>query len=207
MPSRFSPARVRFGRRPVEDQDDDRVGRPLTARQQARRFAAVREAAEIVGHLPAAGESVHVRVTSRTDLTQILDAVLAHVGRCDEMYLATLGFSRRTLRTITEWLDAGRVRAVWLVASKFWRSHNAELAAETQDEFRARAQRFATADSHAKVSVLRFGPEAAYTFEGSANLVSSGSGIEQLAAFRDAGLADWHSAWIRDLIDRHQGAG
>jgi hypothetical protein len=43
------------------------------------------------------------------------------------------------------------------------------------------------------------------SIEGSANLCGNGSGREQLALINDAGLADWHAAWIDALVTAHEG--
>jgi hypothetical protein len=44
------------------------------------------------------------------------------------------------------------------------------------------------------------------SIEGSANLCGNSSGREQFALIHDAGLHDWHAAWIEALITRHEGA-
>ena len=41
--------------------------------------------------------------------------------------------------------------------------------------------------------------------EGSANLCGNGSGREQFALVNDPGLCAWHSQWISELVDRHEG--
>src|SRR5947209_1092382 len=103
------------------------------------------------------------------------------------------------------WLDSGQVTSVTLLASLFFRSHNGELWAETLAEFRQRKQRAACCHSHAKVVSLAFASGGKMSIEGSANLCGNGSGREQFALINDVGLHDWHSAWISDLVTRHEG--
>jgi hypothetical protein len=205
-PSRFTPARVHFGRRPPDDFDDDGTGlpTPIRAKAAARRTAGIREAKQVLEHLPGPGESLHAIVTARLDLTDVVNALLETVGPCDRMRVATLGFNEKNLRTMLDWLDAGRVRSLALVASLFFRSHKGELWERTLAEFRARGQRAACCHSHAKVVSMSFAGRA-FCIEGSANLCGNGSGREQFALFADADLTAWHCAWIDELIGRHGG--
>jgi hypothetical protein len=207
MGSRFSPARVHFGRTAPDDFTDDGTGLPTPIRTKAaaRRTAGIREARQVLEHLPGPGESLHAIVTARLDLTDVVNALLETVGPCDRMRVATLGFNEKNLLMMLGWLDAGRVRSLGLVASLFFRSHKGDLWERTLAEFRTRGQRAACCHSHAKVVAMSFADGRAFSIEGSANLCGNGSGREQFALFADASLTAWHSAWIEDLIGRHQG--
>jgi hypothetical protein len=205
--ARFTAARVHFGEKPPDDFDDDGTGLPTPIRTKAtaRRTAGIREAKQVLEHLPGPGESVHAVVTARLDLTDVLTALLETVGPCDRMRVATLGFNERNLRTMLGWLDSGRVRSLALVASIFFRSHKGDLWEETLREFRARGQRAACCHSHAKVVAMHFADGPAFSIEGSANLCGNGSGREQFALFADPALTAWHAGWIDELIQRHEG--
>jgi hypothetical protein len=102
-------------------------------------------------------------------------------------------------------LDAGAVGSLSLVASIFFRSHNGDLWQETLTEFRKRGHRAACCHSHAKVVTMAFASGARLALEGSANLCGSGSAREQVALIHDAGLHDWHAAWIDALVTKHEG--
>lgn len=207
MAPRFTPARVHFGRPPSDDFDDDGTGLPvpLRARAAARRTAGIREARQVLDHLPGPGESLHAVVTARLDLTDVVNALLDTAGPCDRMRVATLGFNEKNLRALLGWLDAGRVRSLGLVASLFFRSHKGDLWERTLTEFRARGQQAACCHSHAKVVSMAFADGRSFCIEGSANLCGNGSGREQFALFRDDALTAWHGAWIDALIQRHGG--
>ena len=97
------------------------------------------------------------------------------------------------------------MRSLTLLASIFFHSHKGDLWARTLKEFRARKQRAACCHSHAKVVTLAFCSGVRMAIEGSANLCGNGSGREQFALVHDVGLHDWHAAWIRDLVNRHEG--
>jgi hypothetical protein len=201
---RFSPGRVHFGRAPSDDIDDGTgLPKPIKAGATVARTAGIREAKQVLEHVPGPGESLHAIVTARLDLTDVVNALLETVGPCARMRIATLGFNEKNLRMMLDWLDAGRVKSLGLVASIFFRSHKGDLWERTQTEFRTRGQSAACCHSHAKVVAMTFADGRAFSIEGSANLCGNGSGREQFALFADPALAAWHSAWIEELIQRH----
>src|SRR5215468_4675725 len=96
--ARFSPRRVRFGRVAAEDVEDDDgrdLPRPRLLRLQARRAAGIREAKETLALLPGPGESLHALMTARLDMTDVLNALLEKLGRCEVAMVATLGLNHR----------------------------------------------------------------------------------------------------------------
>ena len=187
------------------DAGDNGDGLPTPARIKlaARRAAGIREAREVLTQLPGPGESLHALVTARLDLTDVLNALLDTLGRCDRMAIATLGYNERNLKSMLAWLDAGDVGTLTLCASIFFRAHKGELWERTQEEFRARGQRVACCHSHAKVVALAFASGQRLSIEGSANLCGNGSGREQFALINDGPLHDWHAAWIEALVVKH----
>lgn len=204
---RFAPRPVRFGRRPGTDQDEaDGLPTPAKVKLLARRAAGIAEAKAVLEHLPGPGESLHAVVTARLDLTDVLNAILETIGRCERMRIATLGYNARNLRAMLSWLDSGMVGSLSLVASRFFHSHNQQLWETTIEEFRSRKQRAAYCHSHAKVVTMAFASGERLSIEGSANLCGNGSGREQFALIHDAGLHDFHSAWIAALLDKHEGS-
>lgn len=204
---RFTPRPIRFGQRPGADSDEaDGLPTPAKVKLQARRAAGVAEAKAVLEHLPGSGESLHAVVTSRLDLTDVLNALLERIGRCERMRIATLGYNARNLKMMLAWLDSGTVGSLSLVASIFFRSHNGQLWEMTQEELRERGQRAACCHSHAKVVTLAFAAGERLSIEGSANLCGNGSGREQFALIHDGGLHDFHSRWIEALLDKHERA-
>jgi hypothetical protein len=206
--ARFNPRRVHFGERPANDDDHDDGGdlpRPALIRLQARRAAGIREASETLAQLPAPGESLHAIMTARLDMTDVLNALLDKLGRCERVAIATLGYNRRNFKATLRWLDSGAVGRLTLLASVFFRAHNGDLWSETLAEFRRRGQRAACCPSHAKVATLAFASGERFAIEGSANLCSNGSAREQFAVIHDAALHDWHRGWIEALVEKHEG--
>jgi hypothetical protein len=203
----FTVRRLHFGRRPAQP-DDEGAGLPTPTKikLQARRAAGIAEAKQILEHLPQPEMSVHALVSSRIDLADILNILLEKIGPCVRMRIATLGYHRRNLKTLLNWTDTATVRELSLVASIFFRSHNAELWQETQAEFRQRKNlRCCCTNCHAKVVAMHFATGERLVIEGSMNLAGNGSVLEQFALINDAGLHDWHARWIEALIDKHEG--
>jgi hypothetical protein len=203
--AKFTVRRIHFGA-PASDEDDDGDGLPTPARIKlaARRAAGIREAKQTLAYLPQPGESLHALCTARMDLTDVINALLEKLGRCDRLRIATLGYNARNLRSMLEWIDHGAVGELTLLASIFYRSHNGAQWEETLAEFRKRGHRAACCHCHAKVVTLAFATGERLSIEGSANLCGNGSGREQFALINDAGLHDWHARWILALVSRHE---
>jgi hypothetical protein len=203
--TRFEPRRLHFGATAGQDDDGDGLPTPARIRLRARRAAAIAEAKAVLSALPEPGESLHAICTARMDLTDVIGALLERLGKCERLLVATLGYNAKDLKTLLGWIDQGAVGTLALVASKFFRSHNGALWEQTLAEFRQRGQRAACCDSHAKVVAMDFANGERLSIEGSATLCGNGSGREQLALILDDELTDWHSRWIADLIQRHEG--
>jgi hypothetical protein len=202
--TQFNPRRLRFGAAAESDSGND-LPTPALVRSRARRALGIAEAAGLLAYLPGPGESLHVVCTSRFDLSDVLNHLLERFGTADKVVIATLGYNRRNLLAMLRWLDAKAVRSLTLLASIFFRSHNGELWAETQTEFRSRDQRAACCHCHAKVSTLAFASGERFSIEGSANLCGNGSGREQFVVVNDPQLFDWHTQWITQLVANHEG--
>jgi hypothetical protein len=204
--ARFTPHKIAFGRRPADEDDEDDgrdLPRPRLLRLQVRRAAGIREAADTLAVLPGPGESLHAIMTARLDMTDVLNALLDKLGRCDSARIATLGYNRRNFKAMLAWLDTGQIGSLTLVASLFFRCHNGGLWTETVEEFHRRGQRAACCPSHCKVMALAFADGTRFAVQGSANLCSNGSAREQFCIINDAGLTDFHARWVNELVTRH----
>ena len=208
--ARFAPRRNLFIPDPEAidseaDAGDDYQGlpAPLVVKLKAIRQAGIREAREVLTHLPEPGESLHAICTARMDLTDVINALIDRLGTVERLSMATLGFNQRNLNTIERWFDSGRVKAMTLLSSIFLRAHKGALWEEALSSFRDRGQRAACCHSHCKVVTMAFVSGQKMTIEGSANLCGNGSGREQFAMIRDDALHDWHAAWIDTLVSKH----
>jgi hypothetical protein len=204
--ARFSANKLHFGdAKAGPDDDGEGLPTPVLVRLKARRAAGIAEARAVLANLPGECESLHCVCTARMDLTDVINALVEKLGRCERLLIATLGYNRKNLQSLLGWLDEGKVTALSLLASRFFRSHNGELWEHTQAELRQRGGQAACCYSHAKVVTLAFVSGQRLSIEGSSNLCGNGSGREQFALINDAGLHAWHSAWISDQIVKHDG--
>jgi hypothetical protein len=165
-----------------------------------------REAKEILPYLPTAeGEATHAVMNGRYDLMVLLAAVLEFYGSgCQSLRVATLSFNDRNTLEMAELLRSGRVGALTLLCSSFFKAHNdAEFAAAKREAalFPGR-WRLAAARNHCKVVLADFGVRR-LVLEGSANLRTNGN-WEQLLIIQDAELHAWHAAWIDAMVSRYE---
>jgi hypothetical protein len=206
----FVLRKIRFGDHAKAEAEDDGdegrdLPRPKLLRLQARRRAGIAEAKETLAHLPAPGESLHAIMTARLDMTDVLNALLEKLGRCEVAKIGTLGLNRRNYKALVRMLDAGQIGSLTLLVSRFFWAHNKELFTEMLIAFRQRKQIVAAVDSHAKVMSLCFSNGTRFAVEGSANLCSNGSARENFCIVNDPALVDFHATWISEMAARHEG--
>jgi len=168
-----------------------------------RRMAGIAEAKAVVANLPGSGESLHAVATARMDMTDVIEALGEHFDCGADMRIATLGYNDRNLQYMLSWLDAGAAKSVTLLTSLYFRGFKGSLWEETLKQFSERGQVAAATHSHAKVITLAFESGERFSIEGSANLCGNGSGREQFSLVNDAGLHDWHAAWIDAMVAKN----
>jgi hypothetical protein len=169
------------------------------------RAAQLAEAAQAVEVLPAAGEYVLALMTGRYDFAELAAGVIDRLGPVNHLRAATLAFSRRNLDLLTRLLDAGAVRRLTLLCSKFFARHNGEVYQALRDAFRDRGQRAAASRSHCKIVCMDFAAGDPLLLEGSPNLRTN-SNLEQLVMIRDRAAHDFRAAFIDSEVDAHEGA-
>src|SRR5262249_16733969 len=144
---RFTAQRIRFGPRPESadeaDVDEEKMAPRLRLKVAVRRNLAIRDAQDLVGDLPDEGQRDFGFLTRRLDLVCVVGALLDKCGPCEELCCATLGYNLRALRMLLQWHDEKKVERVWLLASRFFRSHFADRWARTQEQFAERGLRCA----------------------------------------------------------------
>jgi hypothetical protein len=179
---------------------------PFRGKALRRRQVMAKEVRELLPHLPKQpGTATHCLLTGRADLMVLLVEMAEHYGGlCQHMRLATLSFNNRNTVEMAALLQAGKVRSLTLLCSAFFRAHNDAEYAEAKRQAATFPDRWRLAASrnHAKIVCLDFG-KLKVVAEGSANLRCNGN-AEQLMVMVDAGLHDWHAAWI-DRTVSHEG--
>ena len=167
-------------------------------------MACLKEAREALDLIPADGETLHAVMTGTYDLMHLLIVLLDRLGSpCRQMRIATLSLSARNVTEMATLLDAGKVQRLDLLASDFFRKHDAAIFAELLLELGKRGQRVAAARSHCKIVTLALEDGRCYTLEGSANLRTN-KNQEQFALTQDVLLHRWYAQWIEDMVTKHE---
>jgi hypothetical protein len=173
--------------------------RPLSVKDTVRRVAMLKEASQVLDHLPEPGEAVHFLLTGRYDL-MVLPAVIREQRPvpCEVLRIGTLSLKKRNVYELCRLLDAGKVARLSLLVSAFSRDHNADVCQAVLNELAARGphHRFAAARSHCKVVTMQFSDGEKLVWEGSANLRSNSS-AEQAVLINHPGLHDFHATWLK----------
>jgi hypothetical protein len=181
-------------------------------RQRAHAFKArlprstqLRKASEVIPHLPAPGESLHTLLTGYLDFAMVLTCVLrSRPCPCEHARISTLSFGKKNVQEMAGWVDDGLVRRLTLLAADFMAKASPEVyhgaVAELAEQ---RGQVVGSARCHAKVATLAFADGLKLSFEGSAN-VRTGRNLENLAVVNDAGLHDFHAAWIDAKVREYE---
>jgi hypothetical protein len=190
-----------FGSRPHADEKTP-ARTICIARAATRRTVMLKEAAEVIAHLPAEGEALHA-ITGRFDALYLLTALLDKMGPAQAVKIATLSFNGRNLQELVRLLDEGKIARLTALCSSFFRAHNRELYAEALDEFRQRGQRVAAGRNHCKIITVELVTGGKVSMEGSANLRTN-SNAEQVAIIRDPSLHDFYARHIDDTVSRHE---
>ncbi len=176
-----------------------------TSTRQTRRLAKAldqpRQAAEQIGRLPTADESMHFVLNGEYPLAAFVPAIQRLAGEpIDELHITTLSFSETNIALLEGMAEAGTLKKVAIITSNFF-------AAEGHDkriydcgvEFAKKwGFRIGAFRNHSKVMLFRFA-SGHYVVSSSANL-RSGSNIETADLYQSPELYDFHRAWIESLL-------
>lgn len=201
---------TRIGARLDEAKGPGRIGGfatdPRTTRRIERRRTVrlLREqaAAEQIGKLPAEREDVVMILTGNYHGFDILAAILELAGprvKCDELWIATLGFNRSQTDTLAEMLDAGRIRKLHFVISHMFTEKNIGEHNYLERVLKSRGHRIANTRNHAKLMLIKLSDGRHIVTHGSLNLRRCNS-FEQLVITQDRQLYRFFSAFLEDAI-------
>jgi hypothetical protein len=172
-------------------------------RRQQRRLTAMlkrtRAATETIERLPTLEESLHCVLDGSFALADFIPAVLALSGQpIDELWIATLGFSKKNVEALAQLVDAGQLRSLHVLCSHYFSAQDAPIYAQMSELCAKHGFRLAAMRTHAKVLLLKTGAHR-IVVESSANLRSCFNS-EQATLFNDRTLFDFHAAWIGKLL-------
>lgn len=181
--------------------DDRRFDEPPTIERIFRAYTAT-TAAETLREIPTANQAVHLVINGRFALWDFVVAILILAGievTIQTLYLATLGFSRKNIAQLTTFLDSGKIHAVSLLCSHYFKGTSGGIYEYAEAELLARGQRFASVRNHSKIVLMQLSDGRTVTLESSANLRSC-KNIEQVVVCGHPDLYRFHAQWMDDLF-------
>jgi hypothetical protein len=110
-----------------------------------------------------------------------------------------LGFSTANATELIELVDAGKIKAVEVVASVYFERQNPAEWRIMHEGLTARGQKIVALRSHAKVIAIALSDGRRLAIESSANLRSCRN-LEQIAITNSPDLFAFHAGWIREVI-------
>lgn len=168
--------------------------------REFRNAMQAKNAADVIGRLPGPREAIHLAISGKFALFDVITAALdfAAPAIIDVLHIATLGFSKNNVAAMCDLLDAGRIGRLTLLASHYFAGTSESIYAYGAEELAKRGQTFFSIRNHAKILAMRFTDGRTLTVESSANLRSC-QNIEQLTLIGDPGLYTFHVGWIGGL--------
>jgi len=153
--------------------------------------------------IPGEEETLHAIISGQYALFDLIPGLIERTGQAiDELYIATLGFSRQNGADLCGLLDGGHIRRLALVCSHYFAETSSGVYLAVTPELLVRGHRVMAMRSHAKLLVVRMKDGAHYVVEASANLRSCGN-VEQFTLTRSTVLYRFHQDWLEEEILRH----
>lgn len=180
----------------------DPLPTPQMRRAKARRFAELRQAAEVLKVLPEPGETLETLILGRWDVTAAFAVLLNRFGPAN-LFISTLAYSQKNLVEFTEWLQGGKLTGLTLLCSAFFKRHNRTLFEATVETLAAHKGRVAASRTHCKLYCFSFASGERIVGAGSCNTRANGC-IENVSWTRgDEALFEFYSRWIGEQVTRH----
>ena len=179
---------------------DSRVHKRRPTRRRDLRVLKRTQAAEFLTELPEIGETWHVVSNAKYDFWTWV-AVFADLlgGRIDELYGSTWTMSRINVQDLFEQHDAGRIGTISLLTGVYFKRRESSVYAQLIQGMAARGYRFICFENHTKVLLMKHEPHY-IVIEGSANFTSNPR-LEQYTITNDAGLYEFHRAWMEEMLN------
>ena len=157
----------------------------------------VKNAAKDLDRLLDPGESFHVIMRGNWHGFDLVPAVLRLAGGAiiERLYVATLGFNKDNAVELATLLDDGSIIEVVFVCSVYFREATRDVFEFLAVELESRGQTLLAMRNHAKLLLMALDDGRRIVVESSANLRSCRN-VEQFTISHDAGLYDFHAAWI-----------
>lgn len=151
--------------------------------------------------LPKLGQSMHGVISGRYALFDLIPALIERTkSDIADLYVLSLGFSKKNGRDLCAMLDDRQVRRVSFVCSHYFSKTSGGIYDAVIPELIARKQRVKAIRTHAKMILARMVDGRRFVCESSANLRSC-KNIEQFVLTQCPKLYTFHRRWIdRDVF-------
>jgi hypothetical protein len=199
-PTRISVAGVESDLKRLPHLNGDRRH---VAKEAKRRYQDARQAQDAIAaisRLPDPDEAIHLAISGRFALWDLVPAVLTLAG-CNiaELRIATLGFSKRNIDSLCQLLDSGKIGKAALLCSHYFKGTSGDIYEHAVTELSARGAAFISLRQHAKLLLMQLTDGRTVSVESSANLRSC-KNIETMTLIGDPGVYRFHAGWIDELF-------
>jgi hypothetical protein len=171
-------------------------------RRAFRSLEQVQMAARLLDRLPDDQEAYHIVLSGKFSMWHFVPSIaqIADPHIIDELHVVTLSYSGQNMTELLKMIDNVEIRSVTFTTSTYFAAMNRELYRKAVDALTANGHRIRALLVHAKMLLIRLADGRKFTLESSANLRSCNN-IEQAVLTCDAGLYDFHRAWIEKLYE------
>ncbi len=177
--------------------------RKAQSRSLRKKFIHPKNAQAIIDAMPRReGDRLHAIVGGDFIFGDMI-CMIAHADHVQRLIISTLSMSMRNIDTLIECMERSEVDRLELLLSHYFVNSNEKerlKIKEAQARIGSERMMLGAARSHTKVTLFDFGKRK-LIIESSANLRSSDN-VEQISAFCDAELFDWHAEWIGKLMTK-----
>jgi hypothetical protein len=160
-------------------------------------------AAALVKRLPRTGEALHFVMDGTFRLSDLLPVIQAYIDQPCGLTICTLGLNLDTVSELAAMLKDGRLTALRLAMSSYFRASDSETADQAVEVLTRGGAVVAVARLHAKLQLWQ--PATArgrYVLETSSNLRSCNC-VEVATLTNDARLYNWHDKWLASFFQQN----
>jgi hypothetical protein len=150
--------------------------------------------------LPKVGQSLHGIISGKYALWDMVPALIERTGESiADLYLCTLGFSKKNGADLCGMVDDRQVRRVSLLCSHYFKATSSPIYDAVVPELLNRGQRVTAMRTHCKLILARMTDGRKFVCESSANLRSCVN-VEQFVLTNCPRLYRFHRRWLEHEI-------
>ena len=175
----------------------------MRMRAKAEMKTALRKesAREILGELPAPGESIHIVSNGKFDYWAFVPILCELLAKpVTQAYFSTWTLNRACCKELMELLDAGTIEQCGFLTGIYFKARESAVYATLVNGLESRGCRFRALENHSKITLLAADPYY-IVMEGSANFTANPR-IEQNTIYNSKELFDFHAGWFNEILSK-----